>query len=216
MINALLFDKTPNDLRLDAPVESVVHIPLNQPRAIFRMLSFVAMAGGSVYALVTVALHFNDPTFMAKIPTLGDTLDSTMITLRILQLLSAVGTLAFAVLGALRVIALLQSAQAGLSVGPRGITLAYELRHPGGRLIPWSSIAAIEARKPQGVPSIVLRLRPPKNVEGNFSRFSLWPGARVTIPVRSLRVAHGDLKILLERYFARYATPSSSSSKEVS
>jgi hypothetical protein len=216
MINALLFDKTPADVRLDGPIESVVHIPLNHARAVLRLLSFVAMAGGSIFALVTVALHFNDPTFMTKIPSLGDALDSTMIALRILQLMSAVGTLAFGVLGALRVIALLQSHQAGLSVGPRGITLAYELRHPGGLLIPWSSIAKIELRSPRGNPSIVLRLRPPRNADGNYSRFAFWPGARETIPVRSLRVAHGDLKMLIDRYFAHYGNQPSSSSKEAS
>jgi hypothetical protein len=172
------------------------------------------MAGGSVFAIVTVALHFNDPTFMMKYGSVDEAFVSTMIAMRILQLMIGGGTLLFGVFGALRMIALLQSHEAGLTVGPRGITIAFDLRNPNGRHIPWRSIAAIELRKPQGIPAVALRLRPPDDPPRDYSRFSRWTGSRVTIPPRSLRVGHADLKMLLDRYFAHYATQTSS--KEVS
>jgi hypothetical protein len=210
MISALLFDKTPADVRLDAPIDTAVHIPLNHVRAVFRLLSLVVMAGGSVFAIVTVALHFNDATSVTKIKSVDEALGSTMIAMRILQLIIAAATLAFGVFAALRAVALLQSREAGLTVGPRGITLACELRDPNGRQIPWRSIAAIELRKRKGIPAVVLRLCTPDDPLRDNRWFSRWFGSRVTITPRSLRVGHVDLKILLDRYFAHYAVPPSS------
>ena len=50
MISSLLFDKTPADVRLDAPIGATVHIPLNIPRAMLRLLSLTIMAGGALFA----------------------------------------------------------------------------------------------------------------------------------------------------------------------
>jgi len=64
MIPSLLFEKTAPHLRLDGPIGASVHVPLNVPRTVFRMLSLLFMAGGAVVALVTVAFHFDAPTFL--------------------------------------------------------------------------------------------------------------------------------------------------------
>jgi hypothetical protein len=220
MIGTLLFDKTPPDVRLDRPIETVVHIPLNHVRAVVRLLSLLVMVGASIYAIVTVSLHFNDPKFIAPLhsldKSLDEALDATFIALRILQLMSAAGTLAFGVFGAMRAIALLQSRESGLSIGPRGVTIACDLRHPGGRLVLWRSIASIEPIASRGSPTITMRLNSPDEMTRRNNFFSRWFGPRVTIPVRSLHVRAVDLKILLDRYFAHYATPHSPSSKEPS
>jgi hypothetical protein len=216
MISSLLFDKTPADVRLDGPIEATVHIPLNVARATLRLLSLLIMAGGSLFALVTVAVHFNDPTFLTKIGPASDIAGMSVTVVRILQLLIAAGTLLFAVFGTLRLFALVQSHDAGLSVGPRGITVACDLSSANPRHIAWRSLASIEASKPQGIPTVTLRLRSPDDTSRDYRRFRFWPGSRLTIQTRSLRIKHTDLKMLLDRYFAHYAIAQSPASKEVS
>ena len=77
-----------------------------------------------------------------------------------------------------------------MSVGPRGITSPANCAT--GQRLTWHR-SGDRARKLQGVPSIVLRLRSPEDVV-DFSRFSFWPGARVTIPCARCASAR-DLKI---------------------
>ncbi len=216
MIPALLFDKTPADVRLDAPIDATIHIPLNPFRTFVRLLSLVVVAGGAVFALINVALHFDDPTVASKIGLPGGMWGDTVTWVRILQILISALTLLFAVFGVLRTIALLQSREAGLSVGPRGVTVACDLRHPNGQRLPWHSIAAIEHRKLQGIPAVVLRLRAPDDGLRDYRRFGLWPASRIVIQARWLRVAQADLNALLDRYFAKYAAPQSPLSKEAS
>jgi hypothetical protein len=216
MISSLFIDKTPADVRLDAPIDATVRVPLNLARALLRLLSLLIMAGGSLFALVTVAVHFNDATFLTK-PGPANSLAGTSVTaVRILQLTIAAGTLLFAVFAALRLFALVQSHEAGLTVGPRGVIVACDMRSATPRRLAWREIGSIQASKSQGIPTHVLHLRAPDDKSVDYSRFKFWPGARVTIQTRSLRISHTDLKILLERYFAHYAVPQSSSSKEAS
>ena len=217
MISSLLFDKASADVRLDAPIEANVHVPLNLPRAVFRMFSLLFMAAGAVFALVTVAIHFDDPTFLTKNATvndLKDSLDASVTAVRTLQILISAATLLFAIFAMLRLFMLMQSHESGLTVGPRGITVACDLRTANAQRIAWKSIRSIEASKPQGILNVVLHLRSPDDTSSDYRRFRFWPGARVTIQTRSLRIKHTDLKILLDRYFAHYAVPQSSSSKE--
>jgi hypothetical protein len=216
MISSLLFDNTPPDVRIDGPIDATVHIPLNIARAALRLISLAVMAGGSLFALVTVAVHFDDPTFLTKMGP-ADSLAGTSVTVvRILQLLAAAGTLLFAVFAMLRVFALMQSHDGGLSVGPRGVTVACDLYRATAQRLAWRSIQSIEQSKMQGRPTLTLRLRSPDDTSPDYRRFRFWPGSRVTIQTRTLRIKHADLKILLDRYFAHYAVPQSSSSKEAS
>ena len=217
MIPSLLFDKTIPDVRIDGPVEAGVHIPLNVPRVVFRMLSLLFMAGGALFALVTVAIHFDDPTFLTKnapAAELKDALDASVTAVRTLQMLIAAATMLFAVFALLRLLMLVQSHESGLTLSPRGITVACDLRSANPQRIAWKSIRSIEASKPQGILNVVIRLRSPDDTLGNYRRFAFWPGSRVTIPTRSLRIKHTDLKMLLDRYFSHYAVPQSSPSKE--
>jgi len=217
MISSLLFDKTAADVRLDGPVDATVHIPLNIPRALFRLLSLLFMAGGAVFALVTVAIHFDDPTFLTKnVPTaeLTDAIGASVTAVRVLQLLIAAATLLFAIFAMLRLFMLMQSHESGLTIGPRGITVACDLRTANAQRIAWRAIRSIETSKPQGILNVVLHLRSPDDTSNDYRRFRFWPGARVTIQTRSLRIKHSDLKLLLDRYFAHYAVAQTSSSKE--
>jgi len=216
MISSLFLDKTPAEVRLDRPIDATVHVPLNLARALLRLLSLLIMAGGSLFALVTVAVHFNDPTFLTKIGPANSLAGTSVTVVRVLQLLIAAATLLFAVFAALRLFALVQSHEAGLNVGPRGVTVACDLRSASPQRIAWRSIRSIEASKPQGILTVVIRLRSPDDASPDYRRFRFWPGSRVTIQTRSLRIKHTDLKMLLDRYFAHYATPPSSSSKEAS
>jgi hypothetical protein len=219
MMPSLLSDKTSPDVRLDGPIDTTVHIPLNVPRAVFRLLSLLAMAGGAVFALVTVAIHFDDPTFLIKnVPTaeLTDALDASVTAVRTLQMLIAAATLLFAIFAMLRLFMLVQSHESGLIVGPRGIVVACDLRTANPQRIAWRSIRSIETSKPQGILNVVLHLRSPDDNSSDYRRFKFWPGARVTIQTRALRIKHTELKMLLDRYFAHYAIPQSSSSKEAS
>ncbi len=215
MISSLFFDKTPADLRLDAPVDSTVHVPLNLGRALLRMLSLIIMAGGSLYAIVTVAIHFNDPTFLTKMGDANTVVGDSVTAVRILQIVIAAATLLVGVLGILRSFALMQSRESGLMLGPRGITIACDLRKTTPRWIGWRSIASIDQIK-RGVPAVVLRLRPPDDAAGDYRYFKFWPGSRVIIQTRALLVKPSDLKILIDRYFTHYAIPQSPSSKESS
>jgi hypothetical protein len=222
MISSLLFDKTAPDVRLDGPIEATVHIPLNVPRTVLRLLSLLLMAGGAVFALVTVAIHFEDPGFLIKNAPAKDlkdvmaAMDATIITVRTLQILIAAATLLFAIFSMLRLFMLVQSHESGLTVGPRGITVACDLRSANPQRIAWRSIRSIETSKPQGILNVVLHLRSPDDTSDDNRRFRFWPGSRVTIPTRSLRIKHTDLTMLLDRYFAQYAVPQSPSSKEAS
>ncbi len=216
MISSLLFDKTPTDVRLDGPIEATVHVPLNVPRAMLRFLSLLIMAGGALFALVTVAVHFNDATFLTKIGSANYLVGTSVTIVRILQLLIAAATLLFAVFATLRLFALVQSNEAGLMVGPRGITVACDLRTANAQRIVWRSIRAIEPSKSQGLLNVTLRLNPPDDNSRDYRYFRFWRGSELVIQTRSLRIKHTDLTNLLNRYFAEYAIPKTPSSKEAS
>jgi len=188
--------RTPADVRLDVPIETSVRIPLHKGRIFAKALSGLLVALGSGVAL-----------------TLG-----VLGTLRHYGELSQEIMLAIAVLGGLaamlRGISQLQDAEAGLVVGPRGLTI-----HAGGvstlNPIPWSAVSGLETKRHRGLPYVAVQLRdaerflPERGVLGGWlSAFNRRiAGGALTISPQWLQVSMPDLESLLRRYFAHYGNP---------